>query len=183
MSEVTRIIQLIDSGDLNASHELLPVIYEELRRLAKWRLTSESPGQAIQTTALVHEAWLRLAGNEKNDWDSRRHFFGAAAEAMRRILIDQARRKQRIKHGGNHQRINVPDSCLASPCEASNLLDLDEALQRLEDRHPEKAQLIKLRFFAGMELNEIAKLMNISRATASRHWTFGRSWLFKELHD
>lgn len=182
MNEVTRIIRLIESGDLHASHELLPVIYDELRRLAKWRLASESPGQAIQTTALVHEAWLRLAGNEENDWDSRRHFFGAAAEAMRRILIDQARRKQRIKHGGKHQRVSLPESRIASPCGESNLLELNEALVRLEEAYPEKAQLIKLRFFAGMELNEVAQLMNISRATASRYWAFGRSWLFKELH-
>jgi RNA polymerase sigma factor (TIGR02999 family) len=160
---------------------LLPLVYEELRQLARFRLASGKSGDTLQATALVHEAYLRLVEGEARQWDSRGHFFAAAAEAMRRILVEQARRKSRQKHGGSKKRVYLPESQMASPAPSDDLLALDEALVRLETEHPEKAALVKLRYFAGMEIVEAAKLMGISRATASRYWTFGRSWLFKEV--
>ncbi|MDG2014451.1 MAG: ECF-type sigma factor [Pirellulaceae bacterium] len=177
-----RIMQLIDSGDENSKDDLLPKVYDELRRLAKWRLSAEKPGQTLQPTALVHEAWLRLVNDESQKWDSRGHFFGAAAEAMRRILVEQARRKGRLKHGGHYQRADLSAAELSEPTRGEDLLILDEALGRLEKQHPNKARLIKLRYFAGMNLEESAQAMDISRATAARYWTFGRSWLFKEIN-
>ena len=182
LSDVTRIMQLIDTGDEGAKDDLLPKVYEELRRLAKWRLSSEKPGQTLQPTALVHEAWLRLVNDESQKWDSRGHFFSAAAEAMRRILVEQARRKERLKHGGHHQRTDLATSDLANPARSEKLLILDSALAQLEQEHPDKATLIKLRYFAGMNLEESAQAMGISRSTAVRYWTFGRSWLFNEIN-
>ena len=183
LNEVTRIMKMIEAGDCQASEELLPLVYDELRRLANWRLTSEKSGQTLQATALVHEAYLRLVDDEAQQWDSRGHFFAAAAEAMRRILVDRARRKGRQKHGGSRKRVDLPDSQISTPTPSDDLLALDEALQKLESEHPQKAQLVKLRYFAGMELVEAANAMSISRATASRYWSFGRAWLFKEISD
>ena len=183
MTEVTRILRIIEGGDRQASEELLPLVYDELRRLANARLASRKRGETLQATALVHEAYLRLVDGEAQQWDSRGHFFAAAAEAMRRILIESARRKGRHKRGGDRKRVDLPESRFAGPTRSDDLLALDEALQRLEATHPEKAQLIKLRYFAGLDLVQAAEVMGISRATAARYWTFGRTWLFKEISD
>lgn len=176
-------MQLIEAGDRQASADLLPLVYDELRRLAGYRLAAEKSGQTLQPTALVHEAYLRLVEGEAKQWDSRGHFFSAAAEAMRRILVEQARRKSRQKHGGSKRRVDLPASQISSPPPSDDILALDEALAQLEEEHPKKAQLIKLRYFAGLELNEAAEVIGISRATASRYWAFGRAWLFKEIND
>lgn len=184
MTEVTRILSQIASGDPSDSEELLPLVYKELRRLAVERLKAESPGQTLQATALVHEAYLRLVGQaEPPTWESRGHFFAAAAEAMRRILVENARRKRRVKHGGGVQRIDIDlvASLAAEP--GNDLVDLDEALDRLAAEAPEKAQVVKLRYFAGLTMPEIARAMSISLATAERYWTYARTWLYVELQD
>jgi RNA polymerase sigma factor (TIGR02999 family) len=182
MSDVTRILHKIDEGDPEATEKLLPVVYDELRRLASQRLANESPGQTLQATALVHEAYLRLVDTERQQkWDSRGHFFAAAAEAMRRILVENARRKGRIKHGGQQQRVELQDDQPMAETPSEDLLALDEALANFEREQPDKAQLIKLRYFAGLTEEQAAEAMGISRATASRYWTFGRAWLYKEI--
>ncbi len=187
MNEVTRILSAIEQGDPHASDQLLPLVYDELRRLATQKLAQEKPGQTLEATALVHEAYLRLVASgdasAPRAWDSRGHFFAAAAEAMRRILIDQARRKRRPKHGGDWKRINLEDvlSVSQSPCE--DLLALDEALSRFAVQEPAKAELVKLRFFAGLTNAEAAKALGISEATAERYWAYARVWLYAELHD
>ena len=184
MGDVTRILSAIEQGDSSASDQLLPLVYEELRRLAASRLSHERPGQTLQATALVHEAYLRLVGvAEPKDWNSRGHFFGAAAEAMRQILIDRARKKQSVKHGGGRRRIEL-DSMVAA-CDASpdTLLAVDEALVRLEEQFPEHAQLVKLRHYAGLTLVQSADVMDISPTTAKRRWAFARAFLFSELSE
>jgi RNA polymerase sigma factor (TIGR02999 family) len=183
MSDVTRILSAVKQGDPHAPEQLLPLVYQELRKLAAQRLAQEAPGQTLQATALVHEAYLRLVDGEQAQlWDSRGHFFAAAAEAMRRILIDRARRQDAQKHGGGRQRIELPD--LAEPAQGASLdlLALDEALQRLEALHPQKAHLVKLRYFAGCSLDEAADALGVARATAQRHWAFARAWLFGQLN-
>jgi RNA polymerase sigma factor (TIGR02999 family) len=183
MSEVTRILSAIEQGDPRAGEQLLPFVYDELRKLAKRRLARESPGQTLQATALVHEAYLRLVDAEKaQHWNSRRHFFAAAAEAMRRILVERARRKQTARHGGGRQRLDL-DEALSLPGPRWDLLALDEALTRLAEKQPLKAELVKLRFFAGLTMPEAARALDISLATAERYWTFARSWLYAELAD
>jgi RNA polymerase sigma factor (TIGR02999 family) len=182
MSEVTRLLTAISDGDLNATDELLPLVYQELRRLARSRMAQECAEHTLQATALVHEAYLRLISEEDARWDCRGHFFAAAAEAMRRILIDHARRKKTHKHGGQHRRIELADDLppIASPCDnVEDLLALDEALDRLEREDPSKAELVKLLYFAGLTLSEVATVQGISRTTAYRHWLFSRAW----LHD
>ena len=180
MSDVTQIIDAMGRGDQQASEQLLPLIYQELRRLAASMLAKEPAGQTLEATALVHEAYVRLVdSNEEQKWKHRGHFFAAAAEAMRRILVEKARRKQRVKHGGEHQRVELDDERLVCSVPADQMLALDEALERFGQEEPEKAQLVKLRFFAGLSIEEAADALGISRATASRHWTYARAW----LHD
>src|SRR5262245_36866866 len=184
MSEVTRILTAIDRGDPQAAELLLPLVYDELRRLAARRLAQESAGQTIQATALVHEAYLRLVDAEQaQHFNSRGHFFAAAAEAMRRILVDRARRKRRLRHGGALQQQPLPEDhpALAAPHEGLDLLALHEALDRLEAASPRRAQLVKLRFFAGFTLPQAAELLGVSRSTAEADWTFAKAWLKREM--
>jgi RNA polymerase sigma factor (TIGR02999 family) len=180
MSDMTVILNRAEQGDPHAAAELLPLVYEELRRLATARMANEAAGQTLQPTALVHEAWLRLVGNGQQ-WDGRGHFFAAAAEAMRRILIDRARRKRRLKHGGEMRRVDFTTLDVASQTDDEQLLAVDEALQKLEARDPVGAQLIKLRFFAGLPNVEAARLLGIPERTAKRTWAYARAWLFEEL--
>jgi len=181
MSDVTHILQAIECGDPQAASQLLPLVYDELRRLAGRKLAHEAPGQTLDATGLVHEAYLRLVGSgAAAGWDHRGHFFAATAEAMRRILIDKARRKQRPKHGGDRRRVDL-DQALAVAEPSDDLLALDEALTKLASQEPLKAQLVKLRFFAGLTMPEVARALGISLATAERHWTYARVWLYAEL--
>jgi RNA polymerase sigma factor (TIGR02999 family) len=181
MTEVTRILLAIEQGDGRAVDQLLPAVYEELRTLAAQKLTREKCGQTLQATALVHEAYLRLVGSEGQNWRSRTHFFAAAAEAMRRILVDNARRKQRIRHGGNRQRAAFNDAILAIEGPSDDLIALDEALVKLAFEDPTKADLVKLRYFAGLTLEQAAEMLEISHATAERYWSYARVWLFNEI--
>jgi RNA polymerase sigma factor (TIGR02999 family) len=186
MSEVTHILSAIEQGDPHAAEQLLPLVYDELRRLAAQKLVQDKPGQTLQATALVHEAYLRLVEGERRGssppWNGRGHFFAAAAEAMRRILVESARRKRRTKHGGGRQRIEL-DEALAPADPRHDLLALDEALTRLAAEEPVKAQLVNLRYFAGLSLEEAAAFLNISPATAKRYWAVARAWLFAALSD
>ncbi len=184
MSEVTRILSAIDQGDAHAAAQLLPLVYDELRKLAAQKLAQEAPGQTLQATDLVHEAYLRLVGGDKiQHWDSRGHFFAAAAEAMRRILIDNARRKRRPKHGGDRRRVDLGAAAPVAGAPADDLLALDEALTKLAAEEPIKAQLVQLRFFAGMPLPEAARVLGIATRTAERYWNYARVWLYAELND
>jgi RNA polymerase sigma factor (TIGR02999 family) len=184
MNDVTRILSAIDGGDPHAAELLLPLVYDELRKLAAQKMAREKPGQTLDATALVHEAWLRLVGSEnEQQWDSRGHFFAAAAEAMRRILVDNARRKRRPVHGGDLRRVNLDEACSVIDAPLDELVALDEALSRLATEAPEKAELVKLRYFAGCSLHEAAELRGISIATAKRYWVYARAWLFSALHD
>jgi RNA polymerase sigma factor (TIGR02999 family) len=183
MSDVTRILSAIEQGDPHAAEQLLPLVYDELRRLAAARLAQEKPGQTLQATALVHEAYLRLVDVEKaQQWNSRGHFFAAAAEAMRRILVENARRKQRHRHGGGRRRVSLGE---LPPSERSpdDLLALDDALTKLAAEDPAAADLVKLRFYAGFSVEEAADALAISRAQGYRHWTFARAWLRCALDD
>jgi RNA polymerase sigma factor (TIGR02999 family) len=183
MSDVTRILSAINQSDPQATAQLLPLVYEELRRLAAQRLAQERPGQTLEPTALVHEAYLRLVGRqEQQDWNGRNHFFAAAAEAMRRILVETARRKQGPKHGGRLRRIDADLNLLAAQAPEGDLLALDEALTRLARDSPVRAELVKLRFFAGLTVSEAAGVLGISLATAERYWTYARTWLYAELN-
>ena len=181
MSDVTRILDALQHGDASAAEDLLPLVYDELRRLAAHKMACEAPGQTLQPTALVHEAWLRLVGSGADRWNSRGHFFAAAAEAMRRILVENARRKQRVKHGGELQRIHLTTLDVAIASDDGHLLAVDEALEKLAARDPVGAQLIKLRFFAGLPNIEAARLLGIPERTAKRTWAYARAWLFEEL--
>jgi RNA polymerase sigma factor (TIGR02999 family) len=190
MSEVTRILSAIEQGDPSAAEQLLPLVYDELRRLAAEKMAQERPGQTLQATALVHEAYLRLvaspgreSGEKAPHWNSRGHFFAACAEAMRRILVESARRKNRLKHGRDRARVDLDSGCLVSAAPSLDLLALDEALSRLAETEPAKAELVKLRFFAGLTMPEAAAALDISLATAERYWTFAKSWLYAELAD
>ena len=183
MSDVTRILSEVTKGDPHAAEQLLPLVYDELRKLAARKLAQESPGQTLQATALVHEAYLRLVDVEKaQHWDSRGHFFAAAAEAMRRILVENARRHHAQKRGGGLERIDLPELAETAKGEPVDLVALDEALKQLEALHPQKAQVVKLRFFAGCSLEETALMLGCSRATAQRHWAYARAWLFGQLN-
>jgi RNA polymerase sigma factor (TIGR02999 family) len=178
MSDVTRILSQIESGDSNAAEELLPLVYQELRRLAAQKLAREKAGLTLQATALVHDAYLRLVDQEQQQkWNSRGHFFAAAAEAMRRILIENARRKKRLKHGGDHERVELDQVEIAVETPDDDLLALDEALTRLAAEDPVKARLIELRFFAGLSVEEAAVVLGISGITAKRYWRYARAWL------
>ncbi|MFC1765642.1 sigma-70 family RNA polymerase sigma factor [Planctomycetota bacterium] len=183
MTDVTRILSAIQQGDGKASEELLPLVYEELRILAAQKLSQEKPGQTLQATALVHEAYLRLTGEELQDWQSRRHFFRAAAEAMRRILIDSARRKKRQKHGGKHQKSELEESILGvnDRVQVDDLIALDEALSKLTKKDEAMAEVIKLRYFAGLSVEQTADVLEISPRTVKRHWAYARAWLLCEI--
>jgi RNA polymerase sigma factor (TIGR02999 family) len=182
MTDVTRILFAIEQGDPHAAEQLLPLVYDELRKLAAQKLALEKPGQTLEATALVHEAYLRLVGVEQaQHWSSRGHFFAAAAQAMRNILVDNARRKGRGKHGGGRHRVALDEQVPAPPDDADGLLDLDEALSRLAAEDPEAARVVQLCYFAGLSVEEAAKALGISRAHAYRQWTFARAWLLQAL--
>jgi RNA polymerase sigma factor (TIGR02999 family) len=183
MSDVTRILAAIEQGDARAADELLPVVYEELRRLAAAKMSREPPGQTLQATALVHEAYIRLVGSQAQDWSGRTHFFAAAAEAMRRILIDNARRKQRLKRGGGQQKVDLDDAELAIESPSDDLIALDEALARLAEIDKVKADLVKLRYFAGLTLDQAAGVLKLPERTAKRHWAHARAWLYRQVTD
>jgi RNA polymerase sigma factor (TIGR02999 family) len=184
MGEATRILSAIEAGDPAAAEQLLPLVYDELRKLAAVRLAHEKPGQTLQATALVHEAFLRLVDGEKvPHWNSRGHFFAAAAEAMRRILVDNARRKRRPKLGGDRKRVEFDETCSLTEERADQVLLLHEALEKLEAESPDKAKLVKLRYFAGLSHQEAALAVGISRATADRHWAYARVFLYSAMED
>ena len=184
MSDVTRILSAIEKGDQKASEQLLPLVYEELRKLAAQKMAQENPGQTLQATALVHEAYIRLVDVDKvQKWDSRGHFFAAAAEAMRRILVERARRKSTVRHGGEHQRRGLIDAHSADDINQQELLQLDDALDRLEEDDPRAAELVKLRFFAGLSVEETASLLGISSRTARRTWVFARARLRGDMEE
>jgi RNA polymerase sigma factor (TIGR02999 family) len=179
MSEVTRILNAIEEGDPHAAGQLLPLVYEELRRLAASRLAAEKAGHTLQPTALVHEAYLRLVGEDGDPfWENRRHFFAAAAEAMRRILIDSARRKRRLKRGGGLRRVDLEQIETPTADRPDDLLALEEALDLLAKEDPRKAELVRLRFFAGLSVEDAAHCLGVSRATADRYWAYARAWLY-----
>jgi RNA polymerase sigma factor (TIGR02999 family) len=184
MDDVTRIIEAVQGGDERAAERLLPLVYAELRALAAAKLAREAPGQTLQATALVHEAWLRLTGNREKEWDGRAHFFGAAAEAMRRILIDNARRKGALKHGANARRVELQniDHCAATMHEPM-LLFVHEVLDELAAEDSATAELVKLRFFVGLRNDEAAEALGISERTAKRYWAFARAWLYERLRN
>ena len=182
MNDVTQILNALEHGDPQAAHQLLPLVYDELRRLAARKLTSEAPGQTLQATALVHEAYLRLVGPaQEQSWDSRGHFFAAAAEAMRRILVENVRRKRSLKQGGGRARADLDDVLLAAPEPIEDLLALNEALDQLAGKDPVKAELVKLRYFTGLTIKEAAAALGISNATAKRYWAYARTWLYQEM--
>lgn len=181
MSQVTVILDAIEKGDPKAADQLLPLVYQELRRLAAHKMSNEAAGHTLQPTALVHEAWLRLTGDENRKWNDRTHFFAAAAEAMRRILVDNARRKGAQRHGGGLQRVELDDVRLATP-DDDQLLAVNEALEKFAARDQQKAELVKLRYFVGLTLEEAAEVLGISAPTAKRYWAYARTWLFAEIN-
>ena len=181
MSDVTRILNAIEQGDARAADELLPLVYEELRRLAAHKMSHERPGQTLQATALVHEAYIRLLGNEAQNWSGRTHFFAAAAEAMRRILIENARRKQRHKHGADRHRVDLDDSEITIEGPSTDLIALDEALTKLAGEEPAVAELVKMRYFAGLTIEQAASVLGVSRRTADRYWAYARAWMYQEI--
>lgn len=181
MNDVTRILTAVARGEPSAAEELLPLVYGELRRLAQWHMSREMPGQTLQATALVHEAWIRLVGNGENHWENRRHFFAAAAEAMRRILIDIARRKKAERHGGQMRRTELQECELTTGAPDDELLAVHEAIDALVRHDPEKAELVKLRYFVGLTIEEAAGVMGISPRTAKRDWSYARAWLYREI--
>ena len=181
VSEITLLLQQAQSGDPEAAERLMPLVYDELRKLAAAKISQERPGQTLQATALVHEAWQRLAGDQRTTWENRAHFFGAAAEAMRRILVEQARRKARLKHGGDWERVSIEQVDVAAHAEDEMIVAVGEALERLAEVDPEGAKLISLRFFAGMSNVEAAQALGLSERTAKRTWAYARAWLHAEL--
>ena len=181
MSEVTLILERVQRGDATAAEELLPLVYSELRRLAAQRMANEKPGQTLQPTALVHEAWLRLVGMKESKWNGRAHFFGAAAEAMQRILIENARRKKAQCHGGGQVKLNIDDVEISTLATADELLAVSEALEKFAARDPQKAELVKLRYFVGLNFDEAAEMLGISVPTANRWWAYSRAWLYEEI--
>ena len=181
MNDVTRILEELKGGDRQATDKLLAAVYAELRRLAARKLSRERPGQTLQATELVHEAYLRLLGGGAGEWENSVHFFGAAAEAMRRILVEAARRKARVKHGGGLQRREVDESDAIVLSGSTDLIALDEALEKLYREDQVKAELVKLRYFSGLTVEQAGRILGISRATADRYWTFARTWLYNEI--
>ena len=183
MSDVTQMLEAVERGDAKAAEELLPLVYRELRRLATHRMAQEAPGHTLQPTALVHEAWLRLVGSEQQTWNNRAHFFGAAAEAMRRILIDSARRKRALRHGGGQQRLDIDEIEITAPAKDDELLAVNDALEKFATLDKQKAELVKLRFFAGLNIEEAAQILGISAPTAKRWWAYSRAWLYSRTHS
>ena len=184
MDEMTQVLNAIDRGDAQAVGQLLPLVYEELRKLAAQKLAQEKPGQTLQATALVHEAYLRLTGRgDEQRWSSRGHFFGAAAEAMRRILVEHARYKHRQRHGGEHRRVPLDAVDIAAAEPEDDILALDEALNRLAEAEPVAAEVVKLRYFAGLTIEQTAEAINISVRTANRHFAFAKAWLFQQMRS
>jgi RNA polymerase sigma factor (TIGR02999 family) len=181
MTDLTRILDSLQHGDAKASEELLPLVYNELRRLAAHKMAQIPPGQTLQPTALVHEAYLRLVGNENPKWDGRGHFFAAAAEAMRRILIEDARRKSALRHGGGQRRLEISELEIAAETKDDEMLAVNEVLEELAKRDKEKAELVKLRYFVGLTLEEAAEVLCISVTMAKRHWAYSRAWLLREI--
>jgi len=181
VSDVTRVLEAVQRGDLKAAEELLPLVYEELRKLAASRMANEAAGNTLQPTALVHEAWLRLVGTANPKFAGRDHFFAAAAEAMRRILIDRARHKRTLRRGGGHKRVDIQELDLASPDADDQLLAVNEALDKLAAQDPVEAELVKLRYFVGLTNDEAASLLDISPRTASNYWAHARTWLYQEI--
>jgi RNA polymerase sigma factor (TIGR02999 family) len=181
MSDVTRILAAIERGDVRAVDELFPIVYQELRQLAAQRMSKEAPGQTLQATALVHEAYLRLVGSEGQSWSGRGHFFSAAAEAMRRILVENARRKRRLRHGGDRRKIDLDEASMAVVAPSDDLIALDEALERLSSEDKVSADLVKLRFFAGLTMEQAANILGLPRRTADRNWAYARAWLSREV--
>jgi RNA polymerase sigma factor (TIGR02999 family) len=179
--QVTQILEAVGAGDEQAAERLLPLVYEELRRLAAVKMAQESPGQTLQATALVHEAWLRLTGGKETVWNSRWHFFGAAAEAMRRILLERARRKGRVRHGGKLERVELEQVTVATQDSDDVIVAVHEALEKLTAESPQEAEIVKLRYFGGLEHAEIAEAVGLSETTVRRHWTYARCWLYAEL--
>jgi RNA polymerase sigma factor (TIGR02999 family) len=183
MSDITVVLDAINRGESQASEKLLPLVYNELRNLATARMLRESAGHTLQPTALVHEAWLRLAGDGKQNWKSRAYFFAAAAEAMRRILVEHARRKARLKHGGGQQRLNIEDLELADTAPDEKILMVEEALEHLERSQPERAKVVVMKFFGGMTNREVADMLEIGERTVDRHWVCAKAWLFQRLQE
>ncbi len=181
MSDITRVLKAVQQGDPKAAEELLPLVYHELRKLAAQKMANEAPGQTLQPTALVHEAWLRLVGNENEPWDGRAHFFAAAAEAMRRILIDNARRKRALRHGGGQQRLDADEMEIAAPSDDERLLAVHECLELLARQDPLQAEVVKLRFFVGLKNDEVASILGISEKTVRRYWTHAKAWLYEQM--
>src|SRR5436190_23441983 len=183
MSDVTRILTAIEQGDAKATDELLPIVYHELRRMAAYKMSNEPAGHTLQPTALVHEAWLKLVDSPAQSWQNRAHFFAAAAEAMRRLLIARARRKHTQRRGAGAAHLDVDELEIASPIPHERLLALDEALNRFAEVEPQQADLVKLRYFVGLKIEEAADVLGISEATAKRWWTYARAWLFNEIQS
>jgi RNA polymerase sigma factor (TIGR02999 family) len=181
VSDVTQILERVEKGDGKAAEELLPLVYEELRKLAAAKMAREAPGQTLQPTALVHEAWLKLVRGPEQNWQNRAHFFRVAAECMRRILIDTARRKQQIRHGGGQQRVSLEQTDIIADFDPERLLHINEALERLAAQDSTKAEVVKLRFFGGLENKEIAEVLGVSERTVERSWRFAKAWLGAEL--
>ena len=182
MSEITLLLQAVERGQSRASEELLPLVYNELRQLAAARMAQEAAGQTLQATALVHEAWLRLVGDGDRTWQNRAHFFGAAAEAMRRILIERARRKSSLKHGGGGERLNVEELELAETTPDEKILLVNDALEQLEVAQPERARVVVLKYFGGLTNKEVAEALDISERSVDRHWMCAKNWLFRKIH-
>jgi RNA polymerase sigma factor (TIGR02999 family) len=183
MSEITLMLEAVAQGQKQASEDLLPLVYEELRRVASVRMAQESAGQTLQPTALVHEAWLQLIGSGERSWENRAHFFGAAADAMRRILIDKARRKSRLKHGGGQTRVEILNSDLADTTPDDNVVLIDEALQKLEKQDPEQARVVVLKFFGGLTNQEVADALGVGERTVDRHWSCAKARLFRWIRE
>lgn len=181
MHDVTPIIEDMGNGNGQAAEQLLPLVYNELRRLAAHKMAGENPGQTLQPTALVHEAWLKLVGQQNRRWQDRNHFFAAAAEAMRRILTDKARRKLRLRHGGGQQRAELDDCAEAADSPDEHVLAVDEALEKLARLDPQRAEIVKLRYFVGLSFEEAAQVLGVSEPTARRYWSFARAWLHEEI--
>lgn len=183
MSEVTLILQAIDRGEERTLEELMPLVYQELHHLAVARMAQESAGHTLQPTALVHEAWLRLVGDRERTWKNRAYFFGAAAEARRRILVESARRKSRLKHGGGQERLNIADLELAETSPDDKVLLINEALKQLEAEHPERGRVVVLKYFAGLTNKEVAEMLVIGERSVDRHWVCAKEWLFRKVRE